>query len=140
MSRRGAQALVVPMGRVLRVAVLAGLVALPVAALLGWLLGGAAGAWGALIGMAIAVGFLLVTVAVALLTARMDASTLGIVVMGSWLVKVALLMVVLGVLRGETFYSRPALLLALLVGVSGTLLLEGVVVTRTRVPYVEPQA
>lgn len=140
MSRRGAQALVVPMGRVLRVAVLAGLVALPVAALLGWLLGGAAGAWGALIGMAIAVGFLLVTVAVALLTARMDASTLGIVVMGSWLVKVALLMVVLGVLRGETFYSRPALLLALLVGVTGTLLLEGVVVTRTRVPYVEPQA
>lgn len=140
MSRRGAQALVVPMGRVLRVAVLAGLVALPVAALLGWLLGGAAGAWGALIGMAIAVGFLLVTVAVALLTARMDASTLGIVVMGSWLVKVALLMVALGVLRGETFYSRPALLLALLVGVSGTLLLEGVVVTRTRVPYVEPQA
>lgn len=140
MSRRGAQALVVPMGRVLRVAVLAGLVALPVAALLGWLLGGAAGAWGALIGMAIAVGFLLVTVAVALLTARMDASTLGIVVMGSWLVKVALLMVALGVLRGETFYSRPALLLALLVGVTGTLLLEGVVVTRTRVPYVEPQA
>ncbi len=140
MSRHGAQALVVPMGRVLRVAVLAGLVALPVAGLLGWLLGGAAGAWGALIGMAIAVGFLLVTVAVALLTARMDASTLGIVVMGSWLVKVALLMVVLGVLRGETFYSRPALLLALLVGVTGTLLLEGVVVTRTRVPYVEPQA
>lgn len=142
MTRSGGtapQGLVIPMGRVLRFAVLAALVALPTVTLVGWIVGGAPGAWGAFLGMAIAVGFLAVTVVVALLTAGMDASTLGIVVIGSWLVKVALLMVVLGMLREQTFYSRPALLLSLLLGVVGTLLLEGVVVTRTRVPYVEPR-
>lgn len=134
----GPVALVAPMRRVLRTGMLAALIALPVSALVGWLLGGSPGAWGALLGMAIAAGFFGITVAVALATARMDPTKLGMWVLGSWLLKMVLLIVVLVVLRGATFYSRPALFVALLVGTAGSLLLEARVVTSTRVPYVEP--
>jgi hypothetical protein len=133
----GPEALVVPMHRVLRTGALASLVALPLSALLGYLLGGTAGAWGALIGMGIAVAFFAVTVGVALLTAGMDATRLGIWVLGSWLVKVVILIVVLALLRDSDFYSRPALLVSLLIGTAGSLLLEARIVTTTRVPYVE---
>ena len=137
-TRSGPTALVAPMRRVLRTGGLAAVVALPVAAAIGYLLGGAPGAWGALIGMGLAVGFLAVTVAVALATAGMDPGRLGAWVLGSWLVKIVLLIAVLALLRDADFYSRPALFVALLVGTAGSLLLEARVVTTTRVPYVEP--
>jgi hypothetical protein len=134
----GPTALVVPMRRVLRAGAVGAAVALPVATLLGALLGGAPGAWGALIGMGLAVAFFGVTVAVSLVTARMDPTRLGIWVLGSWLLKMVLLIVVLALLRDADFYSRPALFVSLLVGVVGSLLLEARIVATTRVPYVEP--
>lgn len=137
-SRRGPTALVTPMRRVLRVGLVASLVALPVAVLLGYVVAGAAGAWGAAIGMGIAVGFFAITVGVALGTASMDATALGASVLGSWLIKMILLIVVLVLLRDADFYSRPVLFLALLVGTIGTLVIEALVVTRTQVPYTEP--
>lgn len=133
----GPTALVTPMRRVLRIGLLASVVALPVAVLLGYLVSGAAGAWGAAIGMGIAVGFFTITVGVALGTAGMDATALGASVLGSWLVKMILLILVLVLLRDADFYSRPVLFVALLVGTVGTLVLEALVVTRTRVPYTE---
>lgn len=140
--RRGAPAgptaLVTPMRRVLRFGLIASLVALPVAVLIGFLVAGTAGAWGAAIGMGIAVGFFTITVAVALGTAGMDTTALGASVLGSWLVKMILLIVVLVLLRDADFYSRPVLFVSLLVGTIGTLVLEAVVVTRTQVPYTEP--
>ena len=135
----GPVGLVAPMRRVVRTGAVAAAIALPVSALLGLLLGGAAGAWGALIGMGIAVGFFGITVAVALSTARMGPTQLGVWVLGSWLLKMVLLIVVLALLRGATFYSRPALFVALLLGTVGSLLIEARVVTSTRVPYVEPE-
>lgn len=136
--RRGPTALVTPMRRVLRVGLIASLVALPVAVLIGYLVAGAAGAWGAAIGMGIAVGFFTITVGVALATAGMDATALGASVLGSWLVKMILLIVVLVLLRDADFYSRPVLFVSLLVGTVGTLVIEALVVTRTQVPYTEP--
>jgi hypothetical protein len=135
--RTGPTALVTPMRRVLRVGLVASLVALPVAVLLGYLVAGASGAWGAAIGMGIAVGFLAITVGVALGTAGMDATALGASVLGSWLIKMILLIVVLVLLRDADFYSRPVLFISLLVGTVGTLVLEAIVVTRTQVPYTE---
>jgi hypothetical protein len=135
--RRGPTALVTPMRRVLRIGLIASLVALPVAVLIGYLVAGAAGAWGAAIGMGIAVGFFTITVGVALGTAGMDATALGASVLGSWLIKMILLLVVLALLRDADFYSRPVLFISLLVGTIGTLVLEALVVTRTQVPYTE---
>ncbi len=136
--RPGPVGLVAPMRRVLRAGAVASAIALPLAVALGYLLAGVPGVWGALIGMGIAVGFFAITVAVALLTAGLDVTTLGISVLGSWLIKMVLLIIVLVLLRGAEFYSRPALFIALLVGTIGSLLLEALVVTRTQVPYVEP--
>ncbi len=136
--RRGPVSLVTPMRRVLRVGLIASLVALPAAVILGYLVAGAAGAWGAAIGMGIAVGFFTITVGVALGTAGMDTTALGASVLGSWLVKMILLLVVLALLRDADFYSRPVLFISLLVGTIGTLVLEALVVTRTQVPYTEP--
>jgi len=131
-------ALVEPMRRVLRVWLIAVIVGLPAVVLIGYLVAGAAGAWGAAIGMGLAVGFLSITVGVALGTARLGPNALGASVLGSWLVKMVLLIVVLALLRDADFYSRPVLFVALLVGTLGTLLLEAFVVVRTKVPYVEP--
>jgi hypothetical protein len=136
-GRPGPTALVTPMRRVLRIGLIASLVALPIAVLIGYLVAGASGAWGAAIGMGIAVGFLTITVGVALVTAGMDATALGASVLGSWLVKMVLLLVVLALLRDADFYSRPVLFVSLLVGTIGTLVLEALVVTRTQVPYTE---
>jgi hypothetical protein len=125
------------MRRVLRIGLIASLVALPIAVLIGYLVAGASGAWGAAIGMGIAIGFFTITVGIALVTAGMDATALGASVLGSWLVKMILLLVVLALLRDADFYSRPVLFVSLLVGTIGTLVLEALVVTRTRVPYTE---
>lgn len=135
--RRGPTALVTPMRRVLRVGLIAFLIALPAAVLLGYLVAGTAGAWGAAVGMGIAVGFFAITVGVALGTADMDATALGASVLGSWLIKMILLIVVLVLLRDADFYSRPVLFLSLLAGTIGTLVLEALVITRTQVPYTE---
>jgi hypothetical protein len=136
-TAKGPTALVAPMRRVLRTGAVAAAIALPAAALIGYLLAGAPGAWGALIGMGLAVAFFGITVVVALLTARMDPTKLAMWVLGSWLVKMILLIAVLAPLREAGFYSKPALFVSLLVGTMGTLLLEARVVMTTRVPYVE---
>lgn len=128
----------IPMARVLGIGGIAFAIALPVAAALGWLLAGGPGLWGAVIGMAIPVAFFSITAAVALWTARVRVELLGVAVLGSWLLKLVVLIGVLVVLRDADFYSRPALFAALLVGTAGYLVLEAIVVTRTRVPYVEP--
>ncbi len=132
------ESFVIPMRRVLRAGQIGAAVALPVAGLLGWFVAGPPGAWGALIGMGIAVGFLAVTVVVALATAGLEPAALGGWVLGSWVVKVLLLIGVLAVLRDATFFSSAWLFGSLLVGTVGALTVESLVVVRTRVPYVEP--
>lgn len=135
---KGPTALVVPMRRVLTIGAVCSLIALPVSAVLGYLFAGVPGAWGALIGMAIPICFFAITAGTALLTARFGTTTLGMAVLGGWLLKIVLLLVVLAVLREADFYDRMALFVALLVGTAGSLLIEAYVVARTRVPYVEP--
>ncbi len=136
----GPTGLVVPMRRVVRVGAWAFAGALPLSVLLGFLVAGPAGAWGALIGMGLAAGFFAMTLAVALGSASLQVSALGAAVLGSWVMKMLLLIVVLAMLRRADFYSRPVLFVSLLVGTVGALVLEAVVVTRTRVPYTEVDA
>lgn len=124
--------------RALRAGLLAGVAAGLVAAGLGGLLAGPPGAWGGLLGVAVPVGFLSVTAVVALVTARLDATRLGVAVLGSWLVKLLLLIGALAALREATFYHRGAFFAAFCLAVVGYLLLEGYVVVRTRTPYVQP--
>lgn len=130
--------LAVPMRRLLLVVAVAVAVATPIAVLVGWLVAGIAGVWAALLGLAIPVAFFGITSAIALATWRLGPQALGPTVLGSWLLKLVLLLGVLASLRGADFYSRGVFAAVFLVGVIGYLGLEAWVVLRARTPYVEP--
>ncbi|MGV1003994.1 MAG: hypothetical protein ACOYEV_04325 [Candidatus Nanopelagicales bacterium] len=126
------------MRRILSVGGLGAGIALPLFTLIGYLAGGPAGAWGAAIGVGLAVCFFGITVLLAVLTARLGPTEFAVATLAGWLGKLVVLFVVLGALRDASFYSRPALFVALLLGTAGVLVLEALVVTKTRVPYTEP--
>jgi hypothetical protein len=127
-----------PMAAVLRWGSLGALVAIVLAAVLGWVIAGMPGLWGAILGIAIPVAFFSVTVIVALVTLRVRPEVFGAAILGSWILKIAILIAVLAVLSRADFYSRTAFFIAFVVGTVGYLLTEAIIVVRTRVPYVEP--
>ncbi|WP_225753721.1 hypothetical protein [Actinotalea sp. Marseille-Q4924] len=106
----------------------------------GWLLEGTPGVWGALIGAGVALVFSGTTVLSMLRTADAPAATTGIVVLGAWLLKMILLVVLLAVLDGMTFYDREVLVVVVLVAVLGSVYVDYRAVATGRVPYVEPSA
>jgi hypothetical protein len=135
---RAPAGLVVPMRRTLLLAAAGAVVLLALAVPIGWAVAGVPGIWGAILGVAVPVLFLGITAAVALLTARLSPSTLGAAVLGSWLLKVAVLLVVLVALDGQDFYARSVFFVVFLLGTAGFLVVEALVVVRTKVPYFEP--
>lgn len=106
----------------------------------GWALEGTAGVWGALIGAGVALVFSGTTVLSMLRTADASATTTGVVVLGAWLVKMVLLVVLLAVLDGMSFYDREVMVVVVLVAVLGSVYLDYRAVATGRVPYVEPSA
>jgi hypothetical protein len=110
-----------------------------VSCVVGYLVRGTPGLWGALVGSAIAVGFVLFTAGSVLFTARLEPAMSGVVLLGGWLVKLLLLIAVLAVLRGLGFYDRTTLVVVVVVAAVGVLGLETAAVVRTRVPYVDPE-
>jgi hypothetical protein len=75
-----------------------------------------------------------------LYTVGKGATTMGAVVMGSWLAKMVVLIVVLVVLTRFDFYDRVVLFVVLLLGAVGSALLDYRAVKNGRVTYVEPEA
>ncbi|MDR7384148.1 hypothetical protein [Promicromonospora iranensis] len=108
--------------------------------LVGLLVAGVAGLWGGLIGAAIAAFFCGTTVWSMLYTVGKGATTMGAVVMGTWLGKMVVLVAVLLVLTRFDFYDRVVLFVVLLLGAVGSALLDYRAVQNGRVPYVEPGA
>lgn len=106
----------------------------------GWFAAGVEGVWGALIGVGLALVFSGTTIVAMLRTTRSTPQTMALVVMGTWLGKVLVVVVVLAVLRGMDFYSPGVLAVTLMVGVLGSAYLDYRAVTRARLPYVEPAA
>lgn len=104
---------------------------------IGYLLSGEAGVWGALLASILAGSFLAITGVVAALTTNLELQYLGFAVLGSWLLKIVVLLVALFWLRGQDFYDRPIFFVTLLSETVVLLILEAVLVTRAPVPYVE---
>ncbi len=104
----------------------------------GALAAGRPGVWGALIGVGLALVFSGTTIVSMLVTSRASAARLAAVVMGAWLGKVLVVIVVLALIQDRNFYDRPVLAVVLLVGVVGSAVLDYRAVSRGRVPYVEP--
>lgn len=94
------------------------------------------GIWGVLIGAAIGGGFVLLTALSVLLTSSTNPATTGAVVLGSWLLKIVVLLVVLFILRSMDFYDRPALLVTLVLALIVVLATEVWGVITARVTYV----
>lgn len=116
-----------------------GLIALAVVgALLGGLFAGKEGVYGALIGAAVGGGFILFTALGVLLTAKLPALTAGAVLLGTWLLKMILAMVVLFVLSDMDFYNKTALVLVIIMSLVVVLGAETYGALGTKTPYVDP--
>lgn len=99
---------------------------------------GAAGAYGALLGVGIPGVFFGLTLVVALVTRRRSGAALGALILGSWLLKLIGLVVALAMLKPLDFYNRPVFAVALLGWTAVLLGLEVRVIKRTQQLYVEP--
>lgn len=99
---------------------------------------GAAGVWGAGIGVVVALVFSGTTVLSMLATADAPAATTGAVVLGAWLAKMLVLVVTLAVLDDRSFYDRRVLVVVLVLAVLGSAVLDYRAVVAGRVPYVSP--
>lgn len=111
-----------------------------VSVLLGYLLAGKAGLWGAVFGLVAVALFSGTTVGSMLISARLSAKKLAVVVLGSWLAKMIALIVMLSLIHDLDFYSKPVLVVVLMVGAFGSAAIDFLVVTRARVPYVSPSS
>jgi hypothetical protein len=108
--------------------------------LVGLLFADLPGVWGGLIGAALAAFFCATTVWSMLYTVGKGATMMGAVVMGSWLAKMVVLIVVLVVLTQFDFYDRVVLFVVLLLGAVGSALLDYRAVKNARITYVDPRA
>lgn len=91
------------------------------------------GIWGVLLGSAIGGGFVLLTVVSVLLTSNTTPATTMTVVLGSWLVKLLVLMGLLAWLRTMTFYDTTAFAVTVIAALVVVLATEvwGIMTTRT---------
>ncbi|WP_107654445.1 MULTISPECIES: hypothetical protein [Nocardia] len=124
----------------LKAALRYGLIGLGVLVVLSVAIGAAAaglpGLWGALIGSAIGGGFILTTAAVVLFGAKLPPTTAGMVMLGSWVGKMLVALLVIAILNQFDFYDRMVLFLTVIGALVIVLGAETYGVVRQRVPYV----
>ena len=114
-----------------------GLVVVTIASLAIWGgVRGLPGIWGVLVGAAIGGGFVLFTAVSVLLTARTTPSTTMAVVLGGWLHKVVILIMVLLLIKDLEFYDTMALFVTVLLALAVTLGTEVWGVITSNVTYV----
>jgi hypothetical protein len=107
----------------------------------GWFVAGGPGIASALVGTALAAVFLGITSASILLAHRSTKSDMlspaffGIV-MGGWVVKFVLFLGIVFLLRDQAWIQPVVLFLSIVAGVVGSLIVDVVVVTTSRIPYV----
>lgn len=94
------------------------------------------GIWGVIIGAAIGGGFVLLTALSVLITAGTSPSTTGAIVLGSWLLKIVVLIIVLAVIRDMDFYDVPAMAVTTVIALIVVLATETWGVITARVTYV----
>ncbi|MFF3569318.1 hypothetical protein ACFYXQ_16230 [Nocardia jiangxiensis] len=118
---------------------IAGLIALVViSCVLATIIAGLPGLWGAVIGSAIGGFFILTTAALVLFSAKLESGIQGMVMLGSWVGKLLVVLVVVAVLEHFDFYSRMALFLTVVGALLIVLGSETYGVLRQRVPVITP--
>jgi len=122
-----------------------GLILAGIIAVAGMLLGGLFAGWigvtSALIGTLMAAVFLSITALSILIANRFIGSDLFVglffgIVLGGWILKFVLFLVLAILLRDQPWINPVVLFLSLIAGVIGSLVVDMIVVFRSRVPYV----
>jgi hypothetical protein len=111
-----------------------------VGAIVGYLFAGWIGVASALIGTAMAVVFLGITAASILLANRFYGSDIYVgaffgIVLGGWLLKFVLFLILAFSLKGQPWINPTIMFLSLIAGVIGSLVVDVLVVFRSRIPY-----
>lgn len=119
--------------------VLAAVIAV-VGSILGFVFAGTEGLVSALVGTLMAAVFMGITGATILLANRFAGSDLFVgaffgIVLGGWLVKFILFIVLVVVLRGAEWLNPTVLFLSIVAGVLASLVVDVLVVARSRMPY-----
>ncbi|WP_213814002.1 hypothetical protein [Glaciihabitans sp. dw_435] len=113
-----------------------------VGSIVGWFVAGGAGVASALVGTAMAAVFLGITAASIIVASKPSRSDMlspaffGII-MGGWLVKFVIFLVLVFILKDQAWVQSVVLFLSIVVAVIGSLVVDVLVVTRARVPYVD---
>lgn len=112
-----------------------------VGGVVGFLVGGAEGMWSALVGVLVAALFLAITGASILIANRWYGDPIYVpvffaIVLGGWILKFIVFIVILMVLRGQPWINETVFFLAVVVSVLASLAVDVVVMLRMRVPAV----
>ncbi|MGL4255365.1 MAG: hypothetical protein ACRCSL_03460 [Microbacterium sp.] len=112
-----------------------------VGGVVGYLVAGTDGLWSALVGVLVAAGFLSITVASILIANRWYGDPLYVpvffgIVLGGWILKFLVFIVILLVLRGQPWIEPTVFFLAVVVSVLASLAVDVVVLMRMRMPHV----
>lgn len=127
-----------------RILAYGGILALTIAVIgsaVGLIVAGRVGLVSALIGTVMAVVFLGITAAsivLAIKVAKGDLLSVAFfgIVMGAWLVKLVVFIVLIVILKDQPWIQTQVLFLTVVVAVIGTLVVDVVVIARSRLPYV----
>jgi hypothetical protein len=104
--------------------------------ILGYLAAGGPGIVSALIGTAMALIFLGITSLSVVIASKYDMIVFFAIVMGAWLLKFVLFLVLIFILKDQPWIQTTVMFLSLIVAVVGTLVVDVVVIARSRMPYV----
>lgn len=107
-----------------------------VGGVIGLLVAGPIAAWSAVIGAAMAGVLLGITALSILIAVRFDIVAFFGIVLGAWLLKFVAFIVAALALRDQPWINPTALFLSLIAGVIASLVVDVVVVMKTRMPYV----
>ena len=127
------------LGRILRQVAVVTVAVTVIGAIIGLATQGSAGLWGALLGGVVGVIFCISTVVTMLISEGRSPQFLAAVVLGGWLAKMLVIIVMLAILRDLTFYDKYVLAGTLVAIVLASLAIEMRAVMTARVPIVEPR-
>lgn len=96
---------------------------------------GLPGIWGVLLGVAVGGGYVLLTAVSVLATANTSAGMTGTVVLGGWLVKLVIVLLLFIWLEGMTFYHQGSFIITLLISLVVAIAAEVWGVVTTNVTY-----
>ena len=103
---------------------------------IGWAVVGVSGLASAAIGAAMALVFCGVTVVSILVGRRFSLTAMFGIIMGAWIVKIVIFLILLSWLQPQPWVNRTVVFLCLIVAVLGTLAIDTIVILRARIPYV----